>query len=307
MPTTYWLKFGNTPIGYNGKALKTVYTAPGSLSVACNVAVTGSGFDATKQFGCTVSFGAVVPYTLNGVAQTPASSVHLLLVKDQTATLGNIPAGTSYSITEDTISQVDQDLGYSNGAVSGDTGVVDEGESASATINFGYLEPGMVIIDGRPYRTIVAGGNVWLAEDYRGTVGSLSHYSDISGNPPYMDAVSVAYDGETEPELYSYGAYRSLLTNPPQGWHIPTASEWSAFVADPVGAANIPRNDTTRLRYVNGTWTSPTASDSIWAFDYWARSGGSTTRANVVVGGQYNVSFYSDSYNVIPVRLVKDT
>ena len=25
MPTTYWLKFGNTPLGYNGKALKTEY------------------------------------------------------------------------------------------------------------------------------------------------------------------------------------------------------------------------------------------------------------------------------------------
>lgn len=26
MPTTYWLKFGNTPIGYNGNALKTEYS-----------------------------------------------------------------------------------------------------------------------------------------------------------------------------------------------------------------------------------------------------------------------------------------
>lgn len=26
MPTTYWLKFGNTPLGYNGNALKTEYT-----------------------------------------------------------------------------------------------------------------------------------------------------------------------------------------------------------------------------------------------------------------------------------------
>lgn len=32
MPTTYWLKFGNTPLGYNGKALKTEYAPlqPGS-------------------------------------------------------------------------------------------------------------------------------------------------------------------------------------------------------------------------------------------------------------------------------------
>lgn len=171
-----------------------------------------------------------------------------------------------------------------------------------------YSGPGVVVIDGRTYLTIEAGGNIWLAEDYRGTVGSLAHYSDVSSAPPYTDPVSVAYDGETEPVLYSYGAYRALLTNPPQGWHVPSTADWEAFVADPVGEANIPRNDTTCLRYVAGGWTSPTAPDSIWAFDYWTDSPGETvTRANVTVGGQYNVSFYNNSYNLIPVRLVKDT
>lgn len=194
MPTTYWLKFGNTPLGYNGKALKTEYT-----------------------------------------------------------------------------------------------------------------EPGTVVINGRTYRTIEAGGNIWLAEDYRGTVGSLVHYSDIADAPPYTGTASVAYDGEAEPILYSYGAYQALLANPPQGWRVPLASEWAAFVADPVGEANIPRNDATRLRYVAGAWTSPSASDSIWGFDYWTTSPNrQRTRANVVVGGEYNVSFYDNPYNLIPVRLVKD-
>lgn len=171
-----------------------------------------------------------------------------------------------------------------------------------------YSGPGVVVIDGRTYLTIEAGGNIWLAEDYRGTVGSLAHYSDVSSVPPYTDPVSVAYDGETEAVLYSYGAYQELLANPPQGWHVPTTSEWSAFVADPVGEENIPRNDTTRVRYVAGYWTTPSASDSIWSFDYWAASsGGSRPRANVVVGGQYNVTFYNNAYNLIPVRLVKDT
>lgn len=141
MPTTYWLKFGNTPLGYNGNALKTEYTAPGSLSISCSASISGSGFDTTKQFGCTVTFNAVVPYTLDGVAQTPASSVHLLLVKDQTAVLGGIPAGTSYSITEDPISPADQELGYSNGAVTGATGAIAEDTTSAAALGYAYVAP----------------------------------------------------------------------------------------------------------------------------------------------------------------------
>lgn len=140
MPTTYWLKFGNTALGYNGKALKTEYAVPGRLSITCNASISGSGFDTTKQFGCTITFDAVVPYTLDGVAQTPASSVHLLLVKDQTALIGNLPVGTTYSIAEDTLSAADNARGYTNGAVTGATGTVAEDTTSTAAIGFAYAE-----------------------------------------------------------------------------------------------------------------------------------------------------------------------
>lgn len=141
MPTTYWLKFGNTPLGYNGNALKTEYAIPGSLSVTCNASISGSGFDTTKQFGCTVTFNAVVPYTLDGVAQTPASSVHLLLTKDQTALIGNLPVGTTYSIAEDTLSAADNARGYTNGAVTGATGTVAEDTTSTAALGYAYVAP----------------------------------------------------------------------------------------------------------------------------------------------------------------------
>ena len=150
MPITYWLKFGNTPLGYNGNALKSTYVPPGGLSITCNASISGSGFDTTKQFGCTVTFNAVVPYTLDGVAQTPASSVHLFLVKDQVVVLGNLPAGTTYSITEDPISPADQELGYSNGAVTGATGTIAEDTTSAAALGYAYVDP----IASLPKRTI---------------------------------------------------------------------------------------------------------------------------------------------------------
>lgn len=140
MPTTYWLQFGNTPLGYNGKALKTEYAVPGRLSITCNASISGSGFDTTKQFGCTITFDAVVPYTLDGVAQTPALSVHLLLVKDQTALIGNLPVGTTYSIVEDTLSAADNARGYTNGTVTGATGTIAEDTTSTAALGFVYAE-----------------------------------------------------------------------------------------------------------------------------------------------------------------------
>ena len=141
MPTTYWLKFGNTALGYNGKALKTEYAVPGRLSVTCNASISGSGFDTTKQFGCTITFSSVVPYTLDGVAQTPASSVHLLLVKDQTALIGNLPVGTTYSIVEDTLSADDNARGYTNGTVTGATGTIAEDTTSTAALGYAYVAP----------------------------------------------------------------------------------------------------------------------------------------------------------------------
>lgn len=138
MATTYWLKFGNTPLGYNGSALKTEYAVPGRLSITCNASISGSGFDTTKQFGCTITFNAVVPYTLDGAVQTPASSVHLLLVKDQTALIGNLPVGTTYSIVEDTLSAADNARGYTNGTVTGATGTIAEDTTSTATLGFVY-------------------------------------------------------------------------------------------------------------------------------------------------------------------------
>lgn len=239
MPTTYWLKFGNTPLGYNGSALKSTYAPPGSLSVTCNASISGSGFDATKQFGCTITFNAVVPYTLDEVAQTPSSSVHLLLVKDQTAALGGIPAGTTYSITEDAISQSDQDLGYFNGTVTGATGTIGEGTASSASIGFTYVEMSGVIVFqfapgydpstsayGARRRTLADIGwslhnvdatqNIWVFR-YQGNLpgSALSPLSPSATNPPISSYRVVSIDTTGWTNFSALFAFQPYLTEVP--------------------------------------------------------------------------------------------
>ena len=239
MPTTYWLKFGNTPLGYNGKALKRTYAPPGSLSVTCNTSVSGAGFDTTKQFGCTVTFNAVVPYTLDGVAQTPASSVHLLLTKDQTAVLGGIPAGTTYSIAEDALPQSDQGLGYFNGAVAGAAGTIGEGTTSSASIGFTYVEMSGVIVfqfapgydpstaaDGARPRTLADIGwslhnvdatqNIWVFR-YPGNLpgSALSPLSSSATNSPTSSYRVVSIDTTGWTNFSVLFAFQPYLTEVP--------------------------------------------------------------------------------------------
>lgn len=141
MPTSHWLKFGNTPLGYNGSGVQYTHVEqPGSLAVS--LVGTGTGFDATKDFNVTVTFDSAISYTIDGTPiSTPSATCALTLHAGQSVTLGNIPYGTSYSVTEDALPSGDIADGYSTGSVINGSGTMTDAGSITATANYIYTEP----------------------------------------------------------------------------------------------------------------------------------------------------------------------
>ena len=141
MPTNYWLKFGNTPLGYNGSGAQfTHMEQPGSLTVS--LVGTGTGFDTTKQFSIVVTFGSAISYSVDGVpVQSPSATCTLTLHAGQSSVIGNIPSGVSYNVTESPLSQQYIDDGYSTGSVTNGSGTMTDAGSITATANYIYTEP----------------------------------------------------------------------------------------------------------------------------------------------------------------------
>lgn len=141
MPTTYWLKFGNTPIGYNGKgATFTHVEAPGTLTIT--LSGSGTGFDPDKVFTLNVAFDSAISYTVDGVpVQSPSSSYTASLKDGESVVLGNIPFGTTYSVTEQALPSTDIEDGYSTGAVVGGSGTMTDAGDLTATATYSYVTP----------------------------------------------------------------------------------------------------------------------------------------------------------------------
>ena len=144
MPTNYWLKFGNSACVFNGKGVQFTHVEqPGSLTVTLNG--TGTGFDPDKVFTVNVAFGSAISYTVDGVpVQSPSASYSASLKSGESVVLGNIPFGTTYSITE-TIAPADAAYGYSTGTVTNGSGTMTDAGAITATANYTY---GNVLPDG---------------------------------------------------------------------------------------------------------------------------------------------------------------
>lgn len=113
----------------------------GSLQVSKTVS--GSGFDPAKTFEIVVTFSEPVNYSVDGGSPvSPASSTYTAsLASGDSVILGNIPAGTSFVVTEVALSQQDQDAGYSTGSVTGGTGTISKDTTSQASTSHSYVAP----------------------------------------------------------------------------------------------------------------------------------------------------------------------
>ena len=178
MATTYWLKFGNTALGYNGNALKFTHVEP-PAQLTVQVAVSGSGYNPDREFPFTVEFSSPVLYCVNGTPISEASSTYSgTLRAGQSVVLGDIPGGISYSITEGTVPSV---YGYSNASVTNGSGTFSPGDSIIATATFAYTTPTNV-------------GIIRLTSDSSGVAGvvdlDFAAYSECIVNGTHVGVVN---------------------------------------------------------------------------------------------------------------------
>lgn len=138
MSTTYWLKFGNTPLGYNGNALKTEYIPSGTIAVSMEIS--GENFDPNKKFTVTVTFGEPIRYKVDGVLiPSPSDTYSVALASGQSVALSAIPEGTTYSISTALPSDAEYYSGYSR--VSGtSTGTMGDGVLVTYAAEYSFVE-----------------------------------------------------------------------------------------------------------------------------------------------------------------------
>lgn len=258
MPTSYWLKFGNTPLGYNGSGVQYTHVEQhGQLVISLNGI--GTGFDTAKNFNVLVTFGSAISYTVNGTPiQTPASTYTASLKNGQSVVLGNIPYGTTYAVTENTISTADYNAGYSNGSVTNGSGTMAEGGSVTATANYTY-DANTAVIGGTRYKTTTIGGKVWMAENLDYKYSGLTVGGSLSGRgnrANYYNNSKSTYgrNGNKYGLLYNRNAVLNLEANKSTlipGWHVPTYAEISALLTAAGGSSVAGK----RLKSTSG-WSS---------------------------------------------------
>lgn len=141
MPTNYWLKFGNTPLGYNGSGVQFTHVEqPGQLVISLNGI--GTGFDTAKNFNVLVTFGSAISYTVDGTpVATPSATCTLTLHAGQVSVVGNIPFGTTFVISE-TVT----DEGYELQSITVPSGTMTDGGTIQSVVNNVYHAPGTLTL-----------------------------------------------------------------------------------------------------------------------------------------------------------------
>lgn len=237
MPIDYWLKYGNTPLGYNGSGVKFVHVEqPGTLTVS--VQVSGTGFDPSKTFGFRVAFGSPIDYTVNGVAIPASSDAYTgSLANGQSVVLGNIPYGTAYSVTEDTLPSTDTDAGYFNDPVTGASGTMPEGGALTSVAKFLY-DTDSEMIGGSHYKVVTIGDYTYMAEnlDCKWSGLTIVTYPGSTGQTQagYYDGDEATYGsaGNRYGLLYNLAAFNYMATNAATlfpGWHVMTRNEYTSL------------------------------------------------------------------------------
>lgn len=240
MPTNYWLKFGNSACTFNGSGVQ-IATTIGQLAVS--LSITGKNYNAAKTFGITVTFGSPIAYTVDGVTvQTPTATYTASMKAGDSVTLGCIPEGTTYSVTETAVSSADAAICYGNGTVTNGSGTMVAETIVSVVANFTYG----ATIGGRFYNVApMPDGKIWLAEnlDYKADGITIGGTDYSVPQACYYDNNEALYgaNGRNCGLMYSYYGTMYLIENQATltpGWHVPSTTEWenlSSALGDSAG------------------------------------------------------------------------
>lgn len=239
MPTNYWLKFGNTPLGYNGSGVQfTHIEKPGQLVISLNGI--GTGFDTTKNFNVLVTFGSAISYTVNGTpVSTPSATCTLTLHAGQVSTVGNIPCGTTFTISE-TISDYDNYMGYSLQSITVTSGTMtDDGEIHSVVNNIYSYGLGSVSLqlENSPRSEVVFATSGYVTLDgvqSQSRVGKLE-FANVSGTDSHT--IGDCPQGTLDINLPSFSSSR--LYNVVCTWKDSSGTGHTQTFANSIGATRL--------------------------------------------------------------------
>ena len=96
----------------------------------------------TKNFNVLVTFGSAISYTVDGTpVATPSATCTLTLHAGQSSVIGNIPFGTTYTISENVT-----DEGYELGSITNPSGTMTDGGTIQSIVNNVYYPPGTITV-----------------------------------------------------------------------------------------------------------------------------------------------------------------
>ncbi|MEI6456430.1 MAG: fibrobacter succinogenes major paralogous domain-containing protein [bacterium] len=179
---------------------------------------------------------------------------------------------------------------------------------------------------GNAYRTIFLCGKWWMAEDLRVTkYRNGDHIPILSGDKEWKQASGGAmcsFLNDTSGKISRAGLYNAEAVADsrglcPQGWHVPTYEEWSAFVSC-IGV-NIPQESGTIISMKNiSTFGAPGgyrsqegvfSAEKPLSWQWWSATGADSSRTKALFQQSNDGSvFFSDAENGtgIPVRCIRD-
>lgn len=179
------------------------YSSPATLTITKNVS--GNTPSPSESFEIVVTFGRAIKYSVNGtVISTASNTCTLNLVNGQSATIGNIPGGVTYNITEN-LTQAEQAAGYSLTGITGGSGTAAWAGTHTASVNNLLLAP----TGGKTIRFLFADPN----EDpttFTGWASTVS-WSQVSSSPNIWDCTNTSSD-------WQMGRFMNGTVSLPYGW-----------------------------------------------------------------------------------------
>lgn len=125
--------------GVHTAAASNAYSSPATLTITKSVS--GNTPSPSESFEIVVTFGRAIKYSVNGTPIATASDTCTLnLVNGQSVTIGNIPAGVTYNVTEN-LTPAEQAAGYSNTGITNSSGTASWGSAYSSVVRNLLLNP----------------------------------------------------------------------------------------------------------------------------------------------------------------------